>query len=243
MQIRRRIVQRGPAAALALAWLLGACSGGRDEEPPETSRPADVRPEAEPTPAGPVSGHLVLILDTSGSMRERVQGEGRSRFEIARDVLLDEFVPLIADDLTLALCVFKGSGPRPLTALVRAGDFVKPKWRHKEWVMEQIEQARPEASTPIVDSLEWAQGALGRRQGPRIVVLITDGEETERPREVGTTLDRLRGDGIDLYAIGFNIAGGGKVLAQRLGPRYIEATGGRDALLGAMRQVLAAIER
>lgn len=235
MQARWRHLRLLPALALGLAWL-GACND------PEPGVPASR--EAEPTPGGPVSGHLALILDTSGSMHESVKGERRDRFEIAQDVLLNEFVPLISDDLTLALCVFRGDEPRPLTGLVRAGDLVQPKWRHKEWVMEKIETATAKASTPIVASLGWAQETLEGRKGPRIVVLITDGEETQQPEEVGPTIDRLRQSGIEMYAIGFNIGGGGgEVLAQRLGKGYIEATGGRDALLGALRSVLTSIER
>jgi hypothetical protein len=233
-----------PLAALAaILASLGGCGSGSDEPASEGSRIGALPSDAEATPSGPLSGHMVLILDTSGSMTEKVKGEKRTRFEVAQDVLLNDFVPLISDDMALGLCVFEGSKPKPLAGLVRAGDQVKSGWRHKEWVMEQIELARPRASTPIVASLEWAQSQLLRRTGRRIVVLITDGEETHRPKDVGKTVDALAAAKTELYAIGFNIGSGGRVLAEKLGPRYIEATGGRDSLLSALQSVLASIER
>ncbi len=246
---------------LTILMLAGAlcvvCSCGDNQpasgQPTPTAQPSPAPQHPTPTPAAqprapvrplpPVNGALLLILDTSCSMEELAEGN-RSRLAVMKDVMLNDFVPLIDDAMLLGLITFNDENARSMQKLMQGGELRKPGWTHKEMLMDSVEQTRPAGGTPIVASLRMGHDQL-QTAGvtPRTVVLLTDGEESYAPDEVFSTITYLRSQDITVFAIGFNIGEAGQPLADALGDHYLPADGGRDALMQALRPVLAAIER
>lgn len=143
-----------------------------------------------------------LILDASGSMLQRL--DGVRRIEVARTVLDDLVRNHLPDDSQFALRVFGHKAANqcrtdleiPLSRLDRnaAADAIA------------AVNAMNLAKTPIADSLAKVALDLAAANGPKTVILITDGEETcdGDPAQV---IKRLRADGLDAQVsiVGFAI--------------------------------------
>ena len=238
--------------ALVAAGIFRAVRDRSAKAPVAPDRPAGAasyraesftRLPAEQPEAGGTS--LELILDTSGSMAEKLP-EGATKMEVARDVLTNDFLPLLADDLYVGLVCFDDQAVRRLASLRRLSSAAGPGWLHREVLMEEVDRASPSGRTPIVASLRVARKNLERLAGRKIVVLITDGEESFYPNSV--VLDEIestRRAAIEVYVVGFNLGEQGIYLADALGlgRAYFQANGGREALLQAMTSILQAIER
>ncbi len=149
-----------------------------------------------------VGGAVELILDASGSMLKRLGGE--RRIEIAKQVLTEAVAELIPPGTPIALRVFGHREPNacrtdlelplaPLdvTAISRTLSTI---------------QARNLAKTPIADSLAMVSSDLKNAQGSKVVVLVSDGEETcdGDPQKV---IQKMADDGLDmvLNIVGFAI--------------------------------------
>jgi Mg-chelatase subunit ChlD len=143
-----------------------------------------------------------LILDTSGSMLERL--EGRTRIEIAKEALqavvrdgLDEGVPV-------ALRTFgrKGKG-RKANCATQLTLPLQP--LEKADTAGRIGRltARKGTRTPIGAALLAVADDLATIDGPRTVVLVTDGEETCKGDPVAA-IETLRAAGLDVHV---NIVG------------------------------------
>lgn len=169
-------------------------------EPPLPARIQVVLPPPDAgTPAAPPRQAVSIVLDTSGSMLQRL--DGKRRIEIAKEVLTSLAGQGLAPGTPVALRVF-GQGGRgscrsdlalPLAPLDRAA-------------MTRAVQglaATDGARTPIAASLEAAAQDLAAAQGPRTVVLITDGEETCDGDPLAA-IEALRASGI---AVRLNIVG------------------------------------
>ncbi|MCP4201688.1 MAG: VWA domain-containing protein [bacterium] len=148
-------------------YLLAATT--RFEEPPG---PGTIEITASESVLGRPA--VELILDASGSMLQRL--EGRSRIDIARDVLVSLVEETLPPETPLALRIFGHKTPRacqtdlevPLSPLRPAK--IVPVIRRTE--------AKNRAKTPIGASLELVAADLETADGPKIVILVTDGEET-----------------------------------------------------------------
>ncbi len=211
--------------------------------PVHSPRLGDVSVAAEAPPEGSTS--LVLILDTSGSMVERV-ASGESKLTVAKTVLTEDFLPALADDLYVAAYRFEGNGGGLLAPLRKSTSVDKPGWQHREVVMELIEHVGAAGGTPIAGSLRTARGVLENVPGRKVCVLVTDGEESYETKDSVIAETRtLRERGVETYVVGFNLGDQGQYLANELGvgKNYFVANGGREALLEAMKSIEAAIEK
>lgn len=156
--------------------------------------------------AGPgatrANGAIEVILDASGSMLQRMEGE--RRIEIARDALTRLVGEVIPEATPFALRVF---GHRetdscrtdleiPLSPLNRAG---------ATGTIRGV-QAMNLARTPIAASLRLVQEDLAGATGPILVVLISDGDET-CDGDPMAAIDELRSAGVEVRVnvIGFAI--------------------------------------
>ena len=153
-------------------------------------------------PVVPENAGVVLILDASGSMLQRM--EGKRRIEVAKEVLVDLIRNKMPAGTPMALRVFghrEADACRtdleiplgPLNPQNAAGQIAKI-------------QAMNLAKTPIAQSLSLVAQDLQKVKGQRIVVLITDGEETcgGDPAEA---IRELQAAGIDVRVniVGFAI--------------------------------------
>jgi hypothetical protein len=143
---------------------------------------------------------VALILDASGSMLQRMQGE--RRIEVARRGLVEAVTRHIAPGTPVALRVF---GHRQANACRTDLEIplapLNPAAARR--AIERIE-ARNLARTPIADSLAKVETDLAKAAGTRTIVLVTDGEET-CGGDTEAVIRKMQEKGIDfrLNIIGF----------------------------------------
>lgn len=149
-----------------------------------------------------VGGAVELILDASGSMLKRLDGE--RRIEIAKQVLIEAVAELIPAGTPVALRVF---GHREANAC-RTDLEIPLAPLDVAAVSKKLDaiQARNLARTPIADSLAKVSSDLQGVQGSKLVILVSDGEETcdGDPQQV---IQKMADDGLDfvLNIVGFAI--------------------------------------
>lgn len=145
---------------------------------------------------------VALILDASGSMLQRL-GEHR-RIEIARDVLTEIVRDYLPDDQPVALRVFGHRTPDACQTDLEIP--LAPLDRDAMAARIAAINAKNLAKTPIADSLAMIPSDLSGADGPKAVILITDGEETCEgdPAQV---IAGLRAQGLDVQVsiVGFAI--------------------------------------
>jgi hypothetical protein len=145
------------------------------------------------------AGAVELILDASGSMLQRL--DGKRRINIAKEVLIEAVEKHIPPGTPTALRVFGHKEPnacrtdleialKPLDPVAAAQTIASI-------------QAMNLAKTPIADSLSAIPKDLSKAQGSKVVVLVTDGEETCEGKP-GDMIQKLRDKGFD---VAINIVG------------------------------------
>ena len=149
-----------------------------------------------------VGGAVELILDASGSMLKRLDGE--RRIDIAKQVLGEAVAELIPAGTPMALRVFGHREPNacrtdleiPLAPLDVAS---------VSKTLNTI-QAKNLAKTPIAKSLAMVASDLKDAPGSKVVILVSDGEETCEgdPQQV---IEKMADAGLDiiLNIVGFAI--------------------------------------
>lgn len=188
----------------------------------------------------PGRGAVEVILDASGSMLQRL--EGIRRIELARQALLELVEGAIPAGTPFALRVF---GHREADAC-RTDLEIPLAPLEPAAAAQRIRavEAMNLAKTPIADSLRRVGEDLAGVEGPRLVVLVTDGEETcsGDPAAAIRALSE-GGTRVEVNIVGFAIEE--LMLREQFekwaelgGGRYLDATDGdglRDAMRGAVR--------
>jgi len=190
---------------------------------------------------GPSAGGAVeLILDASGSMLKRL--DGKRRIVIAKEVLIEAINQHIPPGTPVALRVFGHKEPNSCRTDLEMA--LAPLDAAAATKTIQGVNAMNLAKTPIADSLAKVEADLKSAKGRRVVVLVTDGEETcdGKPEEV---IQRLQDKGIDLSLniVGFAIDDDAleaqfEGWARQGGGRYFSAKsqeGLSDSLKGALQ--------
>jgi Ca-activated chloride channel family protein len=165
--------------------------------------------QADPDPG---SGKLVLVLDSSGSMKEPA-GDGQTKIAAARTALSRVVTKLPANAQVglrvYGATVFKRTQPGACTdtqLTVPIGTNNRPQ------LQTAIAKYKPYGETPIAYALQQAAKDLGP-SGQRTIVLVSDGEATcaPEPCEVARSIAK---QGIDLKVdvVGFRV--GGKARSQ-----------------------------
>jgi Mg-chelatase subunit ChlD len=212
----------------------------RYQVPPEPGSLSVVNVDPEqPAVAG---GVVHLIFDASGSMLRQMEG-GR-RIEVARRIVqqtLDERIP---EEVPVALRAYGHTEPHSCETEL----LVEPEVGSHGEVRETVSgiQAINLARTPLAASLEAVLDDLeGYEDVPRLVVMLTDGEET-CDGDVAAAVDKLIEEGIDvrLNIVGFHIDEIGlqaefERFAARGGGEYFDSHDG-DELVAGLAQALAA---
>ncbi|MEM6663371.1 MAG: VWA domain-containing protein [Pseudomonadota bacterium] len=143
-----------------------------------------------------------VILDASGSMLKRMQG--KRRFQIAKSVLNDLVKNSLPTGIPFALRVF-GQG-EPGSCVTNLQSALAP--LDPAEVRKAIKPIRPTnlAKTPIGDALSYVTEDLKDIDGPRLIILLTDGEET-CDGDASAEIAKLRAAGFDVQVniVGFAI--------------------------------------
>jgi len=167
-----------------------------------SAEPARLRVTTDAKNATGSFGAVEFVLDASGSMLQRLGGT--RRIDLAKSALTDLAKNALPDGTPFALRVFghKEAGScrtdleLPLAALDRPAAVAKI----------QSLGAMNLAKTPIGASLLKVRDDLKGVQGPRLVVLVTDGEET-CGGDPKAAIQALRAGGVDvrINIVGFAV--------------------------------------
>jgi len=190
------------------------------------------------------SGAVELILDASGSMLQRM--DGKRRIVIAKEVLAEAVNELIPAGTLVALRVFghkeAGSCRSDLEIALKPLDPAAA-----SATIAGV-NAMNLAKTPIADSLARVESDLAKAVGPKVVVLVTDGEET-CDGDAEKVIRMLRDKGLDvaINIVGFAIGDLGlesqfESWAELGGGRYFSAknqAGLSDSIKQALRMPYA----
>lgn len=124
------------------------------------------------------AGRVALILDASGSM-EAKNSEGLRRITVARDVM-HTVIAALPDSAQVGLRVYGHRLPRePKAASCEDTELVVPFGPVDKAALDQaVDAITPHGQTPIGRSLAHIAGDLADAEGPKLVVLVTDGIET-----------------------------------------------------------------
>lgn len=137
---------------------------------------------------GDVSGvkkptfNVLLILDSSGSMRDPI--EGRQKIDIAKEAL-NKYLDKVPEDTNVGFMVYghKG-GPTDQGKIESCQDPeilipIQPTSQTKERIKQIANSFQPQGWTPIAKAIEVAQGAFQGMEGEtNKIILLSDGEET-----------------------------------------------------------------
>ncbi|MEO1087349.1 MAG: VWA domain-containing protein, partial [Acidobacteriota bacterium] len=185
-------------------------------------------------------GSVEVILDASGSMLQRL--DGKRRIELAREALLELTGEALPDAVPFALRVF---GHKEADSCRTDLEIpLAPLNRGQAASTLRSVNAKNLAKTPIADSLRQVKSDLSGAPGPRLVILVTDGEETCGGDPAGVIED-LKASGFDVRVniVGFAID---ELMVKEEFERWARLGGGRyfdaadgESLRGAVRGALA----
>ena len=117
---------------------------------------------------------IEIVLDTSGSMLQDLGG-GQTRIDVARQVLTDLVTTKIPAGAPVALRTF---GNQPGSCDTQLAVPLSPLDPSSMASVIQGVQVTNLVKTPIGASLEEVANDLAGVSGPKVVILVTDGEET-----------------------------------------------------------------
>lgn len=153
-------------------------------------------------------GSLLLVLDSSGSMREPT-GDGGSRMAAAKSALTS-MIAAVGDDEAVGLRVY-GATVVDSSARDSCADsqlLVPVGIGNRDALRSAVARLQPHGDTPISHALEQAGKDLASATGRRSIVLVSDGEETcgRNPCEVAAA---LAGQGVDVRidVVGLGVEG------------------------------------
>jgi hypothetical protein len=189
---------------------------------------------------GPGNGAVEVVLDASGSMLQRI--DGVRRIELAKTALNSLVGGIVPAGTPFALRVFghREAGSCRTDLEIPLAPLASGTTTARIGTIQALNLAK----TPIAASLALVAEDLRGAQGPIVVVLVTDGEET-CDGDPAAAIQALRGSGMDVRVniVGFAIDE--QQLREtfqawsRLGNgRYVEANDGAE-LAEAMRASLA----
>lgn len=165
---------------------------------------------------------VVVVTDFSGSMNEKdADSKGTTRIAAAKTAVKG----LLADtpkDSRLGLVVYgaRNDSCDDIQTLNKVGAF------DAAALGKQVDGLQAKGNTPIGPALKHAAKELEGIEGPKAMVLVSDGEPNCEPPPACDVAKELAGQGIDLtvHTIGFKISGNAK--AKETLRCIAEATGG-----------------
>jgi hypothetical protein len=146
-------------------------------------------------------GAVEVILDTSGSMLQPMGDQ--LRIDVAKDVLTDVVTTQLPAGTQTAMRVFGTvPGSCDTSLAIPLGPLDPASAASTVASIQAIDEVR----TPLGASLEAAGTDLRGVEGPRLIVLITDGEET-CGGDPGAVISALAAQGVDIRVniVGFAI--------------------------------------
>lgn len=130
--------------------------------------------DESPSGAELAGATVAIVLDASGSMLQRL--DGQRRIDLAKAAVSELIDDVLPDSVAIALRVF---GHKEVDSCrsdleIPVGPLNRPAASGKVASIEAMNLAR----TPIADSLRAIAADVGAHSGPLLIILLTDGEET-----------------------------------------------------------------
>jgi Ca-activated chloride channel homolog len=151
--------------------------------------------------------YIQLILDASGSMYGKLPAGG-TRISAAKDVLSSFINKLPADpNLNVGLRIYGANTAAGSAEACQDSKLVLPmKGIERAALQETITRTKPKGSTPIAYSLELAAQDFPTDSSRKLIVLVTDGQESCRG-DLKKALEafKARGIEVDLRIIGIDL--------------------------------------
>jgi len=139
---------------------------------------------------------ILIILDTSSSMLEVIEGE--VKIDVAKDVIID-LLDNLSDGAIIGIREFGGCGRSELIAPV--GPI------QRQLLQTEIRAVEPAGATPIAYALEQVQTDLTSMSDPQVILLISDGMETCGGDPVQSAEDLISlGYDLRIHVVGFDIS-------------------------------------
>ncbi len=247
-------------------WDAGTVSAGLHEVRAEAVRDGKARGEDQTTvytsaTAGQCSGSLSvtatqelmtgvlappqieLILDASGSMKQRV--DGRPKIDTAKEAM-GQIIQGLPDDVGVALRIYGHRIRERQPGDCQDSELVFPFGKiDKARLLERVRTVRALGTTPIAYSLQQVERDFGSAPGEKIVVLVTDGIEECRGNPAAAVSELLaKGVKVRLNIVGFALAGKTakremQRIAEITGGQFFDARGTKDLLQGIQRALVA----
>lgn len=126
--------------------------------------------------AGPVN--ILFVVDASQSMKEKIGG-ATQKIDAAKRVL-EESMQRIPGDVNVGLRVFgQGYSGFPLADCTNSALMVPLGQGNRRSIIDQVRQIKPFGLTPLTFALQQAaEDDFRDVQGRKVLILITDGEDT-----------------------------------------------------------------
>ena len=192
---------------IPLALLALACESPPRTDPAARARvrqDADVSPYQAEVEEG-LGAAVAILIDTSGSMRERAAGDGRPKFEVAREALeamLDATDAFVArrPDFPIKIGIYSFSSSVRVIRPISSYD--------REAIRRSLATVpRPGGGTAIGEALSAARPDLYRSGVFRKYLLVlTDGDNTSGrpPDRVAREIFRKSEGGVRVYFVAFD---------------------------------------
>jgi Ca-activated chloride channel family protein len=146
------------------------------------------------------AGRTILVLDASNSMWGQIAGE--AKITIARRVVGDLLASLPGDQ-ELGLTLY---GHRREGDCTDIETVVPPGPGTRDAIAAAVNAAKPKGKTPMTDAVIAAAEALGYRDQPATVILVSDGVETCAPDPCAAAAAlEAAGAAFTAHVIGFDI--------------------------------------
>jgi Ca-activated chloride channel homolog len=148
--------------------------------------------------------YVQLVLDASGSMWNKLD-DGMYRITAAKDVLGNFIKGLPTGDLNVGLRVYGATMSAMDEGSCDDIQLVMPmEGVNKPGLQTAVDEAKAKGATPIVKALELAAADFPAEATKRLIVLVTDGEES-CGGDLNAIAEQLKSQGIeiDLKIIGF----------------------------------------
>jgi Ca-activated chloride channel family protein len=194
-------------------------------------------------PAGtPPSGATIIVLDASGSMRERIKGE--TKMDIAKRAVR-ELVESLPAETNLGLVVYSH---RKANDCADIELMIPPAKVDKQAFIRAVTAIQPKGMTPLSAAVEFAANTLGYTRQRANIILISDGLET-CGKDPCATAARLKaaGAGLTVHVVGFDLtakeAKAIACIANTTGGRFLQANDAvslKDALHVAVAEAAVA---
>ena len=186
---------------------------------------------------------VAIILDTSGSMLRRL--DGVRRIDIAKESLATLVQDSVLQDIPMVLRIFGGEGSgKAIRCATRLAAPLAPLDQGDTLERVREVKARKLTGSPIAASLFAVADDLSDTEGRRVIIMVTDGDES-CGGDLHATIEDLQESGLEfrLDVVGFALDD--EDLKRRMagwalagGGRYFDATKA-DELVTAMSDAIA----